>query len=341
MAELLKRKHPNLDLFICDIFDATPKDMHHHLEHPLFTLSKKPDMNIKKYTAPNGDYVEFAPSAYGLANIYDKDILIFVVSQLMHKINSGGEPNQEVAFSAYDLLVATNKGTGGLQYETLKKSLNRLSGTRITTSLKSGNNQSTKGFGIIDSWEIIQEGFDGRMEGLKVKLSDWMYGGVLNAEVLTLSRDYFLISSPLEKRIYELCRKHCGNQDGWQISIDKLHLKSGSQSKLPRFKHALKKVCADGNIPDYKLSVIDDLFIVQPKVKRKKKTEGIPKQLKPQTIENAKKILNGKHDVYGLQTEYLEWVKNKEHPKKGYDAGFIGFCKKRMPKEEFQDDLFI
>ena len=340
MAKLLKRKHPNLDLFICDIFDATPKDMHHHLEHPLFTLSKKPDMNIRTYTATNGDYVQFEPSAFGLANIYDKDILVFVVSQLMHKINQGEEPSQNVAFSAYDLLVATNKSTGGHDYKILEKSLRRLAGTRIKTSLTTGNNHSTKGFGIIDSWEIIQEGHDGRMEGLQVKLSDWMYQGVLNSEVLTLSKDYFLISSPLEKRIYELCRKHCGKQEGWNIGIDKLHLKTGSQSALKGFKQSIKKVCADGNIPDYKISIIDDLFIVQPKVRTKKKIKVIPKQLKTQTIENAKKILNNTQDVYALQAEYLAWVENKEPPKKGYDAGFIGFCKKRMPKVEIQDDLF-
>ena len=65
--------------------------------------------------------------------------------------------------------------------------------------------------------------------------------------------------------------------------------------------------------------------------------------LKIQTIENAKKILNGSDDVYGLKEEYFEWCKNKEKPYKGYDAGFIGFCKGRMKNnisEEIQDDMF-
>jgi len=343
MAKLLRRKHPNLDLFICDIFDATPKDMKHQLEHPMFTLSKKPDMNIRTYTAPNGDFIQFKPSVYGLANIYDKDILIFVISQLMHKINKGEKTSRTVAFSAHDLLIATNRNTGGYDYKSLRKAFERLDGTRIKTSLTSGAHHSTKGFGIVDGWEIIQEGLDGRMEGIELTLSDWMYEGLLNSEVLTLSKDYFLISSPLEKRIYELCRKFCGSQDHWHISIENLHIKSGSQSTVRRFKQSLKKVCNDKNIPDYNITLKGDLFVVKPKKSLLESITTDTTTLKIQTIENAKNILKGTHDVYGLQAEYFEWCENKEKPNKGYDAGFIGFCKKRMKlknREEIQEDMF-
>jgi len=342
MAQLLKRKHPNLDFFICDIFDATPKDMNHQLEHPLFTLSKRPDTDTRRYEAPNGDFVEFMPSALGLANIHDKDILIFVISQLMHKINNGEEPNQTVTFNAYDLLVSINKTTGGGNYDRLVRSLDRLAGTRIKTCLLTGGKEITSNFGMIDKWDIIKEDRDGRMEGLLIKLSDWMYEAVLNAEVLTLSKDYFLISSPLEKRLYELCRKHCGNQKKWQIGIDKLYLKTGSKNPLRKFKYAVKKICTDNNIPDYNVSLKGDLLVVKKKIKRTKKVinKDIPTEFKEQTINNAKKIV-GRADIYALQAEYLEWVKGKEPPKKGYDAGFIGFCqKKAKDRPEIQEEMF-
>ena len=242
MPQLLKRKYPNQDLFICDVFDAMPKDLRQELEHPMFTLSKKPDMRPRRYESPNGDYIEFQPSGAGLANIYDKDILIFVISQLMHKINNGEKSTRTVRFSAYDLLVATNRSTSGRDYLNLKKSFNRLRGTSIETCLLTGGKEVTKGFGMIDSWEIIRENRDGRMEGLELTLSKWMYNGILNNEVLSLSRDYFLISSPLEKRIYEICRKHCGRKQArWHIGIEKLYMKSGSQSHKDRFKQAIKK----------------------------------------------------------------------------------------------------
>ncbi len=75
MAKLLKQKHSNLDLLICNIFHGIPKDIHYHLKHQFFTLSKKPDMNIRIYTSTNDNYVKFEPNAYRPANIDDKDIL--------------------------------------------------------------------------------------------------------------------------------------------------------------------------------------------------------------------------------------------------------------------------
>jgi hypothetical protein len=58
------------------------------MEHPLFTLSTKPDTAIRNYEH-NGNTVRIAPSAYGLATIHDKDILIYCISQLMAGLNQG------------------------------------------------------------------------------------------------------------------------------------------------------------------------------------------------------------------------------------------------------------
>src|SRR3546814_7773872 len=40
---LLPVRHPNQDLFICDVLDAIPKDDMASMEHPVFSLSTKPD----------------------------------------------------------------------------------------------------------------------------------------------------------------------------------------------------------------------------------------------------------------------------------------------------------
>ena len=134
--------------------------------------------------------------------------------------------------------------------------------------------------------------------------------------MLTLNSDYFSIFSPSEKLIYEICRKYCGNRDGCNICIDKLYLKSGSQSILKGFKQLVTKVCVNSNIPEYKISLVGDVFIVYLKTKEKRKIKNIPNQIKTQTIENAKGILNRKYDVYSLKFEYLQWVIDKEKPKK-------------------------
>jgi plasmid replication initiation protein len=60
------------------------------------------------------------------------------------------------------------------------------------------------------------------MVGVEVKLSDWLYNAIVNFEVLTLHRDYFRLDGGLERRVYELCRKHCGHQTTWSIGLELL-----------------------------------------------------------------------------------------------------------------------
>lgn len=58
---------------------------------------------------------------------------------------------------AYDLLVNTNRYTGGGDYDQLQKAFERLSGPRITTDIRTNGIRQREGFGIIDAWKIIEE----------------------------------------------------------------------------------------------------------------------------------------------------------------------------------------
>ena len=74
------------------------------------------------------------------------------------------------------------------------------------------------------------------MVRVEVKLSDWLYRAVTNLEVLTLHRDYFRLDGGIERRLYELCRKHCGAQPTWSIGLELLYKKSGSKEPLRNFQ---------------------------------------------------------------------------------------------------------
>jgi hypothetical protein len=87
---LLPDRHPVRDFFIAEILDWALKGDRHSMEHPMFSLSKTPDRHIRHYEH-NGISVTIAPSAYGLANIWDKDILLYCISVLMEGINQGRE----------------------------------------------------------------------------------------------------------------------------------------------------------------------------------------------------------------------------------------------------------
>lgn len=241
------------DFFVCDIFGASLKDDLATMEHPVFSLSTKPDRKIRQY-AHNGVEITVTPSVRGRATIHDKDILIYCISQLMAALNAGREVGRTLQLTAHDLLVATKRDTGGDSYTRLREGLERLAGTRITTNIAVGGIETTSGFGLLESWEIVRKTRGGRMISVSITLSEWLFRAVLSKSVLTLSRDYFSLRKPLERRIYELARKHCGKQREWRVSVGTLHTKAGSDAPVRVFRAAVRKMIAGSTLPGYTLT---------------------------------------------------------------------------------------
>jgi hypothetical protein len=97
--QLLPVKHENGDLFICDVADAVLKDLIPQMEHPFYSLSKKPETAIRRYEH-NGNWLEIIPSVKGLATIYDKDILIYCISQMMEKLKRNEKVGPRIRITA-------------------------------------------------------------------------------------------------------------------------------------------------------------------------------------------------------------------------------------------------
>jgi plasmid replication initiation protein len=339
-SPLLPDRHPIQDFFICDVTDAIPKDDMGSMEHPIFSLSTKPDTSVREYEH-NGVKIAVLPGALGLATIHDKDILIYCISQLVAKLNNGAKMQKDLHLKAYDLLVATNRNTDGRAYEQLKSALDRLSGTRIRTNIKTGNEEITEGFGLIDSWKIIRQSSSGRMTELRISLSDWVFNAVANHEVLTLHRDYFRLRGPLERRMYELARKHCGKQDEWSISLGLLRKKCGSMSSDKEFRRLVGTVCAEdarsNHMPDYAVTMEGDKVRF---LNRNTMAKPLPEAertsfpiVSPETYNDARIVAPG-YDVYYLEQEWRSfWVDSGKPELKNPDAAFIGFCKSRHKRQ--------
>lgn len=329
-AVLLPERHPNHDLFICDVLDAIPKDDFASMEHPVFSLATKPDTRILEYEH-KGVKIKITPSMMGLATIYDKDVLIYCISQLMAKMNAGEPVSQHLHVTAHDLLVWTNRETSGDGYRRLKEAFERLRGTTITTNLKAGGEEIAEGFGLIDKWRVVRETNTGRMTEIRVSLSDWMFNVVRGREVLTLSRDYFRLRKPIERRVYEIARKHCGAQDQWEVGIDLLQKKTGASSHSRAFRAMIKELVEHDHLPDYSVELKDDKVIFTNREAKPVKVEEhrFP-VLDPETYHDARLVAPG-YDVYYLEREWHSfWLDSGKpllhHPGKA----FIAFCKERF-----------
>jgi plasmid replication initiation protein len=340
MGQLLPDRHPNRDFFILDVADAAPKDDMASMEHPVFSLSVKPDMRELSYE--HGDNrLRVVPSGRGLATIMDKDILLYCISKLVHQLNAGEEITPWVELSAHEVMVATNWRTNRESYQRFEDALVRLKGTVILTDIRTGEHLQTRGFGLIEEFEIDRKGRDGklspfgRMTKVRIRVSDWTFRAVKGMEVLTINPQYFRLRRPLERRIYELARKHAGEprkgrtgtQGPFKIGLGKLQQKVGSNAPAKKFRFFLKEIIRDGNIPDYQIRLEEDLAVFE-SFRPKALPGRIP--LKPETLDRAQKIAAEKGIALAtLEAEWNQWVAETGRMPEKPDGAFIGFCRKK------------
>jgi plasmid replication initiation protein len=340
-ALLAPDRYPIKDFFVLDLADVTPRDDMASMEHPIFGLT--PTASRRELVYRNGENVlRIVPSAEGVPSIFDKDLLIYCVSQLMARKNRGEPIGPEVEFHAYDVLRATNRRTDGREYRMLLSSMRRLAGAVIETTIRTTEAEVTNGFHLIESYGIVRsEPITGRMIKARVTLSDWMMRAIEADEVLELHPKYFQLRRPLDRRLYEIARKHCGRQDAWQIGLEKLQLKTGSNAPLKKFRFNVRQVEKSDHLPEYAFNVVDDVVTVSrraetappvaPRPRPSSKDQAPPARVRREefvsaaAMERVREVAPG-WDKYWLENRYYEWRKGKEAPE-SIDAAFLGWAK--------------
>lgn len=342
LTPLLPERHPTRDFFIADIFDNLPiKDDMASMESPFFTLSTRPDHRHLSYKNGNKS-VEIIPSGLGLPTIFDKDLLLYCGSQIMEQLNKGKTPPKTLRLSIHDFLIATNRNTSGDAYERIKHSLDRLRGCTVKTSVKTGHVAQIDGFGLIESYHYLESSrVKDRFIGLEITLSDWFYNSLIAREVLTINRDYFRLRKSIERRVYEIARKHCGSKPVWKITLEKLYQKSGALSEIKHFRAAMKKLSEHNHLPDYTVhhskdddsvtfynrnsseaiinedATQDDLFA----------SPEISDPISPDLLDDVRRTVGVGLDYHALWIEWKSWKGSKNATDKR--GAFIGFCQKK------------
>ncbi|RMN07937.1 MULTISPECIES: replication initiator protein A [Pseudomonas syringae group] len=256
-------RKPNLvpyvqtDMFQANMVEWPVKDDLASMEFPLFSLSTIPDTAIREYHQPGTNKrVRIIPPVIGAATVFDKDLLLFIGSQIIEGRKAGLPISNTVKFDSYDFLIGTGREPGGNAYVNILDMLRRLKGTQIETNIVTGGEEQTKGFGWIHDYTITKKTGNGKgvLEGI-VQISDWMYKALLHYEVLTIDRRYFALRMPLERRLYELARKHVGNKPIWKADIVLMQQKCGSTQDLRYFRADVRKIIKRDSLPDYRMAL--------------------------------------------------------------------------------------
>ena len=247
------------DLFFVACFTDVPvRDQRDTMERPFFSLAKKPRKTPIEYQL--GDlFVRVAPNShYGIATIWDADILIWAATQITEAVDRGLNPAQTLHFNPYTLLRSIRRSTGGKDYERLKAAMHRLASTYIVTNIRAPKTLTAKGVGFhwIERWGF-QEDEEGAPMQMFMKVADWLYDGIKEERiVLTIHEDYFLLTGGIERWLYRVARKHAGSQEtGWHFTMRQLHQKSGSAARFSDFALDVRKIVQADSLPEYTLSL--------------------------------------------------------------------------------------
>lgn len=258
-----------LDPFVVATGQASPRDQRDLMERPFFSLAKV------KRTAPilyesGGVRVEvFGMAEYGMATIWDADVLIWAASQIVAAENNGLRTSRFFRFTPYQLLMAVGRATGAREYRLLKNALIRLQSTSIRTTIRQREHWRRHQFSWINEWEELTTR-DGRVEGMEFVLPDWFYRGVIDRSlVLAIDPAYFRLTGGIERWLYRVARKHAGHQPhGWLFEVTHLHEKSGSLARISDFALDLRRIAAKQSLLGYRLDIRRDgrreLLQIQP-----------------------------------------------------------------------------
>lgn len=229
------------------------------MDFPLFSLAKRPQMEAMTYEM-DGVKIEIKPSSSGIATMWDKEILIYVLSLMVQHIGRTGEVQNVFTFNAHDFFRATGVARPSKRdYDRFIEALGRLQGTQIRTNIKTGT-VGTKGFfsWFAEAQATTRETASGidQLMPVRVQLCDWLVRAVSrDRRIYDYHYDYFRLGS-IERRLYELAHCYCREEE-YEIPLDVLGAKIGSTSPLRTLKLQLKKIAAKNEMPTYSIDVRD------------------------------------------------------------------------------------
>jgi plasmid replication initiation protein len=98
MASVMQRPETQADLFAPAFVDIPIRDQRDMMERPFFSLAKSPRKTPITYEV-GGTVVKVYPvKEFGIATIWDADILIWAATQITEAVDRGGATNPRIHF---------------------------------------------------------------------------------------------------------------------------------------------------------------------------------------------------------------------------------------------------
>jgi plasmid replication initiation protein len=338
----IRKPPPNerqLELFSAVFTDISTRDAQDTMEVPFLSLSKKPRLTPILYKSDTAEITVTGGAPYGIATIWDWDLMMWLLSQIRESLDRGEEASRKIRFYPHAFLKAARRGLGGLQYQRLDEAITRLKNTTVVTTIR-----ANKGRTVMFSWleyGELERDEKGRIQCATVVIPEWLFSAVSdNRFILSMNKDYFLLTGGIERWLYRFIRKQAGrNRGGWGWYFQTLYQRSGSSQRFSDFVITIREIAEKKCLLEYELSAQERAgkeylhakrvqATSQPEVEvvRKEKTSQFL-HLKTSTYEKAKQCAPG-FDIYALEQDWRESTRKKDLTLQDPDKAFLAWCRK-------------
>jgi plasmid replication initiation protein len=254
------------NFFVPGLYDVAGRDKRSLMDVAVYRLSKRDKRagEVIHYELSDG-FVEVTAGPYGMASVWDYDIVLMIVSHLTEATNrfregKGEKPGRTFTPHVNDILRFSRRGRGQRQAEEIESALDRLKGTTIK-SVREHTDQAGLQIRQVDSeslisgYSVLSRTDTGRIDSVEIEAPRWMYEEIVEGrqpDVLTVHPDYFLIEPGVGRFIYRLARRAAGKGIA-KWSFRTLYQRSGSTGTFKEFCRMLRKIIAADDLPEYEL----------------------------------------------------------------------------------------
>lgn len=263
-----------LDMLTVSAFEPPLRDNRDVMEFPFLSLQKKRIEPIT-FKSPTVSIEVHSPAKFGIATIWDWDLIIFAASHLNDAVENSGTAAPKIRFAPHDALRQMRRGTSGRHYRELAQAIRRLRVTTVITDIRFDDDAGEeRPFSWLTSYAIPKRYTRGMMtpeqpEGdpdpsrpWEIELPPWLYKAVLRQrEILAVHPDYFDLTGGIERWLYRLARKAVPDKadfPGISFRMETLFARSGLTGRLRWFRAKMEEIAEAQTLPEYNLVISRD-----------------------------------------------------------------------------------
>jgi len=208
---------------------------------PFCSTAKAKRINSIKYSSADGKrWLEVTANyEYGMAKIWDFDILRFALSKAGEiALQVGYFPNV-VEFSGYECLKALKRSHQGKNYRWLREGITRMGLTGYRGNIFREDEKTTEVFTLI---QAIYEDKTGKLEKIRLTFNERIIESVkLFRGLLCINPDIINEEAGIKKRLLELVTVSMGKESNWIVGLERLQALCAHEGELKAFKRQLKE----------------------------------------------------------------------------------------------------